>query len=233
MIKYLQATGLLDFQNPSIQALIQKKGWQSLDEYNKISKVYKFVQDEIYFAYNKEDALPASTILKDGYGQCNTKAILLMALLRGVNIPCRIHASWVDKSFQKGVVNGLIFKLSPDKILHSWVELFYQGKWYALEGVILDTAYLKQIQHKFDHQKEAFNQYAVAVPNLSDLQINWTGCDTFIQSEAVTDDLGIYNSPDELFNQHQQQFCAIKHFLYANIGRHVMNKNVKHIRDNT
>lgn len=42
----------------------------------------------------------AEQLLIDGYGQCNTKATLLMALLRDVNIPCLIHGFEVSKDFQ-------------------------------------------------------------------------------------------------------------------------------------
>ena len=36
-------------------------------------------------------------VLADGYGQCNTKGTLFMALLRACNIPCRVHGFTIDK----------------------------------------------------------------------------------------------------------------------------------------
>ena len=88
---FLKPTKMLDYESPKIQALIQERKWNNLDEYGKIQAVYDFVQNGILFGYNRKDTLTAGQVLLDGYGQCNTKAALLMALLRGVGIPCRIH----------------------------------------------------------------------------------------------------------------------------------------------
>lgn len=48
---------------------------------------YNFVRDEILFGYNADDTILASRVLAEGYGQCNTKGTLFMALLRGADIP--------------------------------------------------------------------------------------------------------------------------------------------------
>ena len=91
-------------------------------------KIYGFVKDEIRFGYNIDDAIPASQVLSDGYGQCNTKGVLFMALLRKADIPCRFHGFTIDKKLQKGAIRGLWYVLSPRSIVHSWVEVFYKKK---------------------------------------------------------------------------------------------------------
>ena len=114
-----------------------------LSDYNKIFKIYNYVRDDIEFGYNEDDAITASKVLEDGYGQCNTKGILLMALLRVVGIKCRIHGFTIDKALQKGAMKGFYYSLAPNEIVHSWVEVYYNSKWYNLEGFILDIKYLK------------------------------------------------------------------------------------------
>ena len=91
MNKYLKETKLLDYNNENIQNLIKSRNWKSLDDYQKIEKIYNNVRDDI----------PASKILLEGFGQCNTKGILFMALLRAINIPCRIHGFTINKNFKK------------------------------------------------------------------------------------------------------------------------------------
>ena len=71
---------MLDYSNANIQKLIQARAWQKLDTFGCIKAVYNFVRDEILFGYNIDDAIPASKVLADGYGQCNTKGTLFMAL---------------------------------------------------------------------------------------------------------------------------------------------------------
>ncbi|MDZ4253282.1 MAG: transglutaminase family protein, partial [Sulfuritalea sp.] len=104
-----RTTRLLDGQSPNIQHLISARGWRGLSEFERIGAIYRFVRDEIAFGYNERDDLPASRILEDGYGQCNTKTILLMALLRAAGVPCRLHGATIHKRLQQGIVSGLLF----------------------------------------------------------------------------------------------------------------------------
>ncbi len=67
-----------------IKDLINEKGWNNLPEKINIKEIYDY---EVKFGYNIADYIAASEILKDGYGQCNTKGILFIALLRAVEIP--------------------------------------------------------------------------------------------------------------------------------------------------
>ena len=54
---------------------------------------------------------------------------------------------------------------------------------------------------------------------------------TYIQSEGINQDFGVYDSPDDLLKAHHQEMSAIKAFLYKHFGRHLMNRNVKKIRN--
>ena len=231
MDKLLQETTLLDYSNQNLQALIAKKNWLNLDDKNKILSAYNFVRDEIQFGYNIDDTIPASMVLKDGYGQCNTKSILFMALLRAVKVPCRIHGFTIDKIIQKGTLTGFLYILSPKEIVHSWVEVFYNNQWFNLEGFILDKPYLNKIQEKYSNCKTNFCGYAVAVKDLKNPQIDWNENDTYIQSEGIVKNFGVFDTPDELFSKHSQRLSLLKRYLFRKIGRHLMNRNVKEIRE--
>lgn len=164
MHTYLQATTMLDYQQPAIQQLIEQQGWRQLPAAEQINAVYLYVRDQIRFGYNRDDSLPASRVLADGYGQCNTKGTLLMALLRALGIPCRFHGFTIFNQLQKGAIPGYLFFLAPAKILHSWVEIYHQGRWLEIEGYIIDQPYLSRIQQRFADQCEAFSGYGIATP---------------------------------------------------------------------
>lgn len=119
-----QATPLLDVHHPVLTQLIQQRAWQNLPLFERIGAVYGFVRDEIAFGYNGSDDLPASQVLADGIGQCNTKSTLLMALLRAVGLPCRFHGFTIDKTLQRGAITGVAYLLAPRSIIHSWVVLY-------------------------------------------------------------------------------------------------------------
>jgi len=224
-------TKLLDYETNQIQELVKKRKWNELNDFEKILKTYNFVRDEIEFGYNVSDNIKASKVLKDGYGQCNTKATLLMALLRAVDIPCRFHGFTIYKELQKGAITGLWYKLAPKEIVHSWVEVLYKGKWYNLEGFIIDSKYLSALQATQKDDSGAFCGFGVATNDFKNPQIDWNVNHTYIQKEGINQDFGIFNDPDSFFRYHSQKFNKIKKFLFENYARHAMNKNVAKIRD--
>lgn len=228
---YLKETSILNYSESKIQSLIEKRGWKNLGEYEKVKAIYDFVKDEIKFGYNISDDIKASEVLTDGYGQCNTKGTLFMALLRGCGIPCRIHAFNIDKLLQKGAMTGFVYKKAPQKIFHSWVEVLCEDEWYNLEGFILDKDYLDGLKRKFPSVgREEFFGYGVAVKDFSDLQVYFNGNDTYIQSAGIVDDFGVYDSPDDMYKEHGQNMKGLKKAAYAVFGRKLMNGNVNKIR---
>lgn len=228
--QYLDKTKIVDFEHPAIQSLIADRKWQGLDDYNKIGAVYQFVKDEVLFGYNDSDDILASNVLSDGYGQCNTKGNLLMALLRGLGIPCRFHGFTIDQKLQKGAIPAYVFWLAPKYIIHSWVEVYFDGRWINLEGFILDEQYLTSLQQMFN-QTTDFYGFGVATKCLSSPGTDWRGTDTYIQKEGIHDDFGVYNSPDEFYFEKGTNLSGLKRWLYQKVIRHLINMNVEKLRN--
>ncbi|MBE5891464.1 MAG: transglutaminase family protein [Lachnospiraceae bacterium] len=228
---YLRETQLLDYSNPRIQELIETRGWKNLDEYQRLKAIYNYVRDEILFGYNVDDNIPASKVLADGYGQCNTKGTLFMALLRACGIPCRVHGFTIDKELQKGAMTGLVYRSAPRNVFHSWVEVYFEEKWYELEAFILDRTYLNKLQEQYPACDGAFCGYGVAVTDFRNPVIDFHRNHTYIQSEGINQDFGVYDCPDELLKEHHQEMSVLKAFAYRNFGRHLMNRNVRKIRN--
>lgn len=228
---YLRETKILDYSSKQIQLLIERRGWKSLPEVKRVKAIYDFVKDEILFGYNVDDGVKASRVLKDGYGQCNTKGTLFMALLRASGIPCRIHGFMIDKILQKGAMTGLVYKSAPKEIFHSYVEAYVCGAWYNLEGFILDKKYLSALQKIFKPNNDgSFIGYGVATKNFINPPIEFNCCDTYIQKEGIVRDFGVYDEPDSLLKEHGQTMSALKKCAYRLVGRRLMNKNVNKIR---
>ena len=229
---YLRETKILDYSSKQIQLLVEGRGWKNLPETERVKAIYNFVKDEILFGYNVDDSVKASRVLKDGYGQCNTKGTLFMALLRVCGIPCRIHGFMIDKALQKGAMTGIVYKSAPKEIFHSYVEVCVCGVWYNLEGFILDNAYLTALQKTFLPEKDgSFTGYGVATKNFASPPVEFDCCDTYIQKEGIVRDFGIYSDPDSLLKEHGQQMNLLKMCVYRFIGRRLMNNNVKKIRN--
>lgn len=230
MDRYLKETRMLNYSDERIQRLIKDRKWKNADKFECLKAIYNFVRDEILFGYNVDDSILASQVLSDGYGQCNTKGTLFMALLRACGIPCRVHGFTIDKKLQKGAMTGFVYKSAPKNVFHSWVEVYFEEQWYELEAFILDKAYLTKLQEKNSDCIGAFCGYGVAVKDFKHPVIDFERNNTYIQSEGINQDFGVYDSPDELLKEHHQEISGVKVFLYRNLGRHLMNRNVRRIR---
>lgn len=228
---YLQPTKMLDFNSASITKLVEARDWKDLSQLEQIKSIYNFVRDEILFGYNIDDDIPASKVLMDGYGQCNTKGTLFMALLRSCGIPCRIHGFTIDKKLQKGAMTGFVYRNAPNNVFHSWVEIYFENTWYELEAFILDKKYLEKLQLINRDCTGSFCGFGCAVKDFKNPVIDFNKNNTYIQSEGINQDFGVYDSPDELLKEHHQDLGIFKKFAYRYLGRHLMNRNVKKIRN--
>lgn len=223
---------MLDFNHPQIQSLIEQRKWRDLSQYDAIAEIYNYVRDEIRFGYNADDRIPASQVLSDGYGQCNTKGTLLIALLRAVGISTRFHGFTIYNELQRGAIPNYIFFFAPKRIIHSWVEVYYKERWINLEGYIIDKPYLKQIQGRFVEQNESFSGFGIATKCLASPDVDWIGKDTYIQSDGIADDFGTYEQPDDFYSKHGSNLTGIKKVLFRYALRHLININVSNIRSN-
>ncbi|WP_107923230.1 transglutaminase-like domain-containing protein [Lysinibacillus parviboronicapiens] len=230
MEKYLEPTAMLNFNDEMFQHLIRQKGWDNLNYEDRIKQIYDFVRNEIKFGYNRGDDIPASEVLQDGYGQCNTKSTLLMALLRAVGVPCRIHGFFIDKKMQKGALTGITYLLAPNKIVHAWTEVNVNDEWIALEGVIIDDSYLKQVKNRLCSFNDGFIGYGISVKDKDNINLCWTGESVYVQSFSITDDLGIFNNPDELFVKYNNTGSKLKRIMF-NRKRKKINRKLDILRN--
>ena len=225
----LTPTNLLNFKDIGLSELIKSRGWLDMSEFDRIGAIYDFVRNEIAFGYNRSDDIRASEVLSDGFGQCNTKGTLLMALLRGVGIRCRLHGFTIHKGLQRGVVPELMYPIAPQEILHSWVEIEFNGRWINLEGFILDEAFLSVLQTSFA-KTSSLCGYGAGTDCLKTPPVTWQGQDTYIQKTGIVQDFGVFNDPDAFYASHRQDFGLLQRFLYQIVVRHWMNLRVQALR---
>lgn len=98
---YLKETCMLDYSNPAIQELIQKKKWKELDEFERIKGIYNFVRDDILFGYNEDDAICASKVLFDAMANVIQKGPYLWLFYELVRFHVEFMVSQLIKDFKK------------------------------------------------------------------------------------------------------------------------------------
>lgn len=129
--KYLRPTSTIDCDSESIKRKAELLTKSQQEVTGKAKNLFYFVRDEIkynlYVPSDLREYYRASRTLGAGEGFCVQKAVLLLALVRAVDIPARLHLA--------AIRNHLI----PDKLkellgtnqfpAHGYTELYIEGKW--------------------------------------------------------------------------------------------------------
>ena len=132
-ITYLQENNNFDFSSAAIQDLIAtiEAGNSDDSDLDFALKAYYYIRDA--WTYNPyrfsliENDWKASEITKRKSGHCLDKAILLITVLRGKNIPARLGLAKVKNHI---AVEDMIQKFGNDVLVpHGYVELFINDKW--------------------------------------------------------------------------------------------------------
>ena len=229
----LGSTVLLDYDSSPLQRMIRAKHWDTLTTKTAvIHAVYTYVRDEIPYGFPESNRMPASHVLEMGFGNCMSKSILLMALLRALLIPCRFHADMVRKDLYRGLSKGLAYHSIPSYLHHAKVDILYNNRWIEVEGHIIDLPYLKKLQLKFPDYTGSFTGYGIAVLNFKNPPINWEEANTYIQNKAKEKDLGCFTDPDAFFNEHPEAERFTQGFIYTHLLHTTINKKIEAIRTN-
>ncbi len=171
---------------------------------SKIKTLYGFVAS-LPLGYNRNDDIAASEVLRDGYGQCNTKVTLLCALARGAGVPSRIHAYELHKEAQRRRAPAWLVFFMPRTTMFVWPEFYLNKKWIPLQKIVA-TKPRAWDSCPFDGAKY----------QLEPLPKEW-----------IARDLGVWNTPDELYAMHKPSVNGWRTIGWVLIGRRVMNSVVR------
>ncbi|MHA6325833.1 transglutaminase-like domain-containing protein [Roseivivax sp. CAU 1753] len=192
-------TQFADHDHPAIKELADTLTRSETTPRAKLDRIFHYVRDDIRFGFPVDgDFMKASDTIRLGYGQCNTKATLLLALCRAAGIPARIHFSLISKDIQKGFFRGLAYWLMPKEISHSWIEVEIDGRWRRIDTFINDRtlfdaakAKVRKLGWSVGYSVALKDGEASAELNLDD--------EAYQQMAAVTDDHGIWDDPSDYY----------------------------------
>lgn len=111
-MNYLKTSYYFDYESDEIQELVSEYKSNSLSDKEKTKRLYLKVRDSWrYDPYNlsfSKENFKASKIAKKAKGHCIEKSILLIACLRALGIPARLHLGKVKKPYWSRTVNRKI-----------------------------------------------------------------------------------------------------------------------------
>tara|TARA_R110000764_G_scaffold232047_1_gene324055 strand:- start:36377 stop:37024 length:648 start_codon:yes stop_codon:yes gene_type:complete len=133
-MKYLSPSYFFDFEHHSIQELITEFMAPELTNKEKTIGLYNKVRDEwkydpYHISLAKEN-YRASSIVQKSTGNCVEKSILLIAGLRGMGIPARLHLGKVKNHI---AVERLTEKFGSNELTpHGMVNANLNNKWLKM-----------------------------------------------------------------------------------------------------
>ena len=159
---YLEPSYFFDYNSSTIQQLIAEFDIDTLSKKEKAVGIYTKIRDGyMYNAYAislNQDNYRASVIAQKEIGNCVTKSILLIACLRGLGIPARLHLGKVKNHI---AVERLVEKFGSNELTpHGMVNAYINGKWLKMS-----PAFNASLCHKmnvapleFDGENNSFLQ---------------------------------------------------------------------------
>ena len=128
---YLDSTYYFDFEDEAIQALVSEYRGPALTDKEKAISLYLKIRDQ--WRYNPyhislaREKFRASVIAGKPTGNCVEKSILLIACLRAVGIPARLHLGKVKNHI---AVERLREKFGSNELTpHGMVNIYLNKKW--------------------------------------------------------------------------------------------------------
>jgi hypothetical protein len=207
---------LADYKHPLVRAKAEELTAGETTIRGKLEKLFFYVRDEIKFGFPPDgDLVKASDTIKMGYGQCNTKGTLFLALSKALNIPARMHFSLIKKEIQRGLFTGLIYKMMPEYISHSWVDVEVDGKWRRLDAYINDLSFYFGGRQKLKERgwKTGFSVSCAKNASSTDFDLDQ---EKFVQMDAVVEDQGAWDDPAEYYatDLYKNRPNTLKLFVY-------------------
>lgn len=222
---------LSDDQHPTIQLKAQQLTLGLVNPLDKLERIFLFVRDEILFGFPpKWDAVKASETLEYKRGYCNTKATLMVALCKAVDILARIHTGLINIEIMRGLFPSFVFLFLPAAGGHSWVEVKMDSHWQPIDSYINDKAFYTQALRKLEEsgKTSAFSISHNKGPSSCEFNFGEKG---FVHTGAVVEDHGVWDDfSDYMSSDKYIRMNRLQALLFPSIVK-MSNHRINKIRE--
>jgi hypothetical protein len=144
MAQYLKPTKYITSNSPIIQNVADK--FKSIEDQTKRAvAIHDWVRDDIKFGFAPAFwDQTAEQVVKTGFGFCNTKSTLFVAVLRASGIPSR--------QVFVNILGDILYGINRPYpyVDHSYAEIYLNGKWIKTDSYIVDSVLFMKSRHKLE-----------------------------------------------------------------------------------
>jgi hypothetical protein len=207
---------LADYDNPVVAAKAAELTANESTTRGKLDRIFHYVRDDILFAFPPEgDFVTASSTILKQYGQCNTKGTLFLALCKAAGIPARIHFSTINREIQHGPFRGVLYRLLPERVSHSWIDVELDGTWRQIDSFINDLAFHEGALAEITRLGWQTGYSVTRVGSEPNAELSLDD-ERFTQMGAVIDDHGVWDDPADYYasDNYRNRPSSVKKVCY-------------------
>ena len=132
MNEYIAETFYYDSNHPVVKRFVANLNKENTQK-QQVIDLYVKVRDgwwyDPYSFHTSQNGFKASEIMQRKAGHCLDKSVILIACLRSIGVPARIHLAKVKNHIG---VERIIEMLGTDELSpHGYVEVYLEGNWVA------------------------------------------------------------------------------------------------------
>lgn len=225
----MRETQQLDISSPKVRILANQLTQQLDTHRSKAVAIHDHVKTLPFGCVAQFLHAKASDVIRTGYGDCHTKGVLFVALLRAVSVPARLRFVTLPTRFLDGVIDT-----GSRTMTHAIAEVYLDTRWYQTDTYVVDGALSREARELL-HATNSQQGYGVHLQGDQD----WNGFDDAHAQSTAHDpssmplvDWGVAHDPTHFYAN--TSHAALRHSFSVRmkwmLGAQLVNRKVAQIR---
>jgi hypothetical protein len=149
-LRWLRGTRQLDVMAPQLRNKTVSLTQSLNTEREKVVALHNFVQSLPFGCVADYSEFTADSVLKHGSGDCFTKGLLFVAMLRCAGIPARLRFASLPVHFLRGIVEP-----EEASIMHAMTEMLIERHWIVTDTYVPDPLLFAAASKKLSAENRA------------------------------------------------------------------------------
>jgi hypothetical protein len=149
-IRWLRGTRQLDVTSPKLRTKTLALTQLLRTDREKAVALHDFVQNLPFACVADYSSLTAEGVLKIGQGDCFTKGMLFVAMLRCAGVPARLRFVSLPVHFLRGIIEP-----EESTIMHAMTEVLLDDRWILTDSYVPDLLLFTAASKKLKAENQA------------------------------------------------------------------------------
>jgi transglutaminase-like putative cysteine protease len=228
--RWLRETAQLDRRSSTVRIMAKRVTQLVSGERAKAVAIHDYVKSLPFACVGDFLYTRASDVIKLGMGDCHTKAVLFVALLRAIRIPARMRFVSLPAGFMRGLLD-----LGQPTVTHAIAEVMLAGRWYQTDTYVMDAALSREARELL-RTENTLTGYGIHAQGdqdwnaFDDAHTHYTSADP---SSLPLTDWGVAHDPFQFYADpaHDMLRPSFVARIKWQMGVHLLNHRVQKIRN--